>query len=204
MVAQPSIVRILQVVDSRQFEEQGDRWVAIPGTGDERECDRCGRRHEVHATVELSDGTVAIVGTGCMRGDAMVPDLRRHASTAMSIAKAESQLLRARADLDRARVIEAECKRLPAPPITRCPMAELHPDFGRDGEFELRCGEQWLWWDPRALSEAAAVDWVTHQWRMAREQDRGMPLGRVAGAELAVERLETRLAKLKSKAAASR
>jgi len=35
-----------------------------PGTGEPHNCDRCGRAHEVHATVELGDGLLAVVGTG--------------------------------------------------------------------------------------------------------------------------------------------
>lgn len=65
------ITKILAVVDTREYMEDGDRWVAIPGSGLENECERCGRLHEVHATVELADGTTAVVGTGCMKGESM-------------------------------------------------------------------------------------------------------------------------------------
>lgn len=65
------IVQILEVRDTREYMEDGDRWVAIPGSGAVRECDRCGRRHEVHATVVLEDGTTAVVGTGCMATESM-------------------------------------------------------------------------------------------------------------------------------------
>ena len=60
-----TIARLVAVTDTRDMIEDGDRFVPIPGTGDARPCDRCGRTHEVHATVELSDGTTATVGTGC-------------------------------------------------------------------------------------------------------------------------------------------
>ena len=60
------IVRIIKVVDTREYEEgPGDRFYPIPGSGKEHECARCGRLHEVHALVQLETGDEAIVGTGC-------------------------------------------------------------------------------------------------------------------------------------------
>lgn len=57
--------RVLRVVDTRVYEEVGERWVAQRGTGVERECDRCGRRHEVHAEVLDAQGREWVVGVGC-------------------------------------------------------------------------------------------------------------------------------------------
>lgn len=65
------IVKILSVVDTRQYEEVGDKWVPIPGSGDEHECSRCGKPHEVHATVLTEDGKTKVVGTGCAAKDNM-------------------------------------------------------------------------------------------------------------------------------------
>jgi len=45
------IVRVLSVVDTRQYEELGDKFRAIPGSGQESTCSRCGRTHEIHAEV---------------------------------------------------------------------------------------------------------------------------------------------------------
>lgn len=64
------IVRILSVEDTRMWEEgPDDRWYPVPGSGQENQCARCGRAHEVHATVLLEDNTSIIVGTGCMHAD---------------------------------------------------------------------------------------------------------------------------------------
>ncbi len=63
------IVKILSIRDTRQYEEIGDKWVPIPGSGHENNCHRCGRSHEVWATVQLSNGQEAIVGTGCAGKD---------------------------------------------------------------------------------------------------------------------------------------
>lgn len=60
------VSKIHAIRDTREYVEIGDRWVPVPGSGDARECDRCGRTHEIHAEVEYEDGTTAVVGTGCM------------------------------------------------------------------------------------------------------------------------------------------
>ena len=89
-----AIVRIVEVVDTRQYEEQGDRWVPIPGSGNLNECARCGRMHEVHASVELSDGTSAVVGTGCMNAESteIASKLKSAASRAKRIAKHRAEI----------------------------------------------------------------------------------------------------------------
>lgn len=70
-----TIIAVLEIVDTRDGElvvgKGGrERWVPIPGSGNAAECARCGRDHEVHATVELSDGTTRVMGTGCAKKDA--------------------------------------------------------------------------------------------------------------------------------------
>ncbi len=67
--------RVKQVRDTRSFVEDGDRWVPVPGSGDVRECDRCGRTHEIHAEVVDAAGRAAVVGVGCM--NATVAEQRR-------------------------------------------------------------------------------------------------------------------------------
>lgn len=57
---------IVKVVDTRDFMEIDDRWVALAGSGEARECDRCDRVHEVHAHVIDANGLSFVVGTGCM------------------------------------------------------------------------------------------------------------------------------------------
>lgn len=91
------IVRILSIVDTREFQEISDGvFVAIPGSGIERECSRCGRTHEIHATVELADKTVAVVGTGCARGESMAVQggLKTGARNATATAAKEAKLLK--------------------------------------------------------------------------------------------------------------
>jgi hypothetical protein len=79
-------MKILRIVDTREYEEApSGKWVPIPGSGNQRECDRCGRLHEVHAYVETDDGRTMIVGTGCM---GLGPEAgRKFASKAATVAR---------------------------------------------------------------------------------------------------------------------
>lgn len=72
----PRIVKLVKIVDTRQTEIVEGRYgversVPIPGSGTENECYRCGALHEVHAYVELEDGSQVVVGTGCARREAL-------------------------------------------------------------------------------------------------------------------------------------
>lgn len=89
--------RILRVEDTRDYVEQegtfGDRIVRLPGTGSARACDRCGRQHEIHVTVETPSHVHYVVGLGCARvGHPEIDDnLKAQASAATTLAKLESQ-----------------------------------------------------------------------------------------------------------------
>lgn len=61
------IVKVISVVDTREYEEQGDSFVPIPGSGNSNTCSRCGRDHEIHWTVLLEDGQEAVVGGSCAK-----------------------------------------------------------------------------------------------------------------------------------------
>jgi len=91
------IKRIIKVEDTREWIEEGDRWIALSGTGTVRQCDRCQRDHEVHATVELEDGSEAVVGTGCMKGDTFEKELKSGASKAKTTRRLECELAAAQA-----------------------------------------------------------------------------------------------------------
>lgn len=77
--------RIVRVTDTRTYEEQGDRWVPIPGSGVESECARCNRIHEIHAEIIDATGRGAIVGVGCMH--ATTAEQRRLSSKATRTAR---------------------------------------------------------------------------------------------------------------------
>lgn len=77
---------VQRVVDTRDYVEQDDRLVAVPGSGDLRDCDRCGRPHEVHAYVTDSTGRPGVVGTGCVEATDQ-PAVRRLAAAARTAAR---------------------------------------------------------------------------------------------------------------------
>lgn len=107
---------VLKVVDTRSYEEQGDRWVPIPGSGNAHACCRCGRDHEVHAYVATPSGEVEIVGTGCM---GLTPEQsRKEATKAGTVAKLRAQLAKAEAFAARVAAAEAAVSALPVPAIT--------------------------------------------------------------------------------------
>jgi len=114
-----TIVRVIAIVDTREYQEVGDRWVPVPGSGHEHECSRCGRLHEVHATVELSDGATAIVGTGCASQESA--EIRCKMRSAASAAKRLATLRARREKLARLATeytrVCAEVGALPLPAI---------------------------------------------------------------------------------------
>lgn len=86
----PTIARIIDVRDTRDRIEVGDRLVPVPGSGDLRPCDRCCREHEIHIDVELSDGRRANIGSGCAKGESM--EVASRLKSAVSAAKTRSRL----------------------------------------------------------------------------------------------------------------
>jgi hypothetical protein len=160
--ASATTTTILQVVDTREYEEQGDRWVPVPGSGNARDCDRCGRRHEVHAHVRYPDGSEAIVGTGCMGLGADVG--RRAASHAGTIARLGAQLRRAEAGLLEATELAAWGDAQVPPPI-------VAGDW--NGHAALYCGAEWtLTQHARTPTDMAERrETVVRHWRSARMQE---------------------------------
>ena len=109
------IKRIIEIVDTREYIEEGDRWIALSGTGTIRQCDRCQRDHEVHATVELEDGSQAVVGTGCMKGSEFERELKTGASRAKTTRRLECELAAARERLAVVEELKREVIGLEAP-----------------------------------------------------------------------------------------
>lgn len=139
METAPRIVRIVRITDTRSFVEEGDRWIAVPGTGLASNCYRCGREHEIHAEVELSDGSHVIVGTGCARGESaeVAHALRSGARDATRLASLTRQRAALQAELaaydaERAIVNAAE---VPAPTF-----------YTENGVDRVRFGEAHGYW----------------------------------------------------------
>lgn len=112
------IVKVVSVVDTREYEEQGDSFVPIPGSGNPNVCGRCTRQHEIHWTVLLEGGEQAVVGGSCAKSGDLDPKLVQSAERQASrekrltreLATYESRL----SDLERA---IAEVAALPRPPF---------------------------------------------------------------------------------------
>lgn len=100
---------ILGVVDTREYIEVDEKWVAVPGSGDCRECDRCGSRHEIHVQVRDANGSNWTVGTGCadldrsaanqLRSKALGQARTRHGIRARE--EANERIEQLRADVER-------------------------------------------------------------------------------------------------------
>lgn len=113
------IIKVVSVVDTREYEEVGDSFVPVPGSGNPNACGRCGREHEIHWTVLLEGGDQAVVGGSCAKSGSLDPKLvmsaerlaSREKRLARELAAYEGQL----AELER---VIAEVRSLPKPAFT--------------------------------------------------------------------------------------
>lgn len=125
-----NIVKVISVIDTREYEEQGDSFVPIPGSGNPNVCSRCGREHEIHWTVQLEDGQNAIVGGSCAKSSSLdakvVQSAERQASNLKRLSRELSTYEGRLAELER---VIAEVAALPRPPFI-------------EGELELSDGRK--------------------------------------------------------------
>jgi hypothetical protein len=192
----PTIVRILDVRDTRDRIEVGDRWVPVPGTGQLRPCDRCGREHEIHVDVELSDGRRANIGLGCAKGESM--EVQSRLKSAVSAAKTRSRL---RAELavareEHARAAQAwrEIEALQAPvPELREEVPTVH---GTRQVWGM--GDQSVWVLPGSSFDAERRQSLLNSWRNKHYRERGFELPPYWYKQRA-EDLAERLAKIERK-----
>lgn len=192
----PTISRILDVRDTRDRIEVGDRWVPVPGSGQLRPCDRCGREHEIHVDVELSDGTRANIGSGCAKGESM--EVQSRLKSAVSAAKTRSRL---RSELvvakdDHARSLEAwhEVEALHPPPIE---LREEVPD-PRGTRQEWGMGDSHVWVLPGSSFGAERRQALLSGWRSKRYRERGFELSPYSYKQK-VDDLTDRLKKIERK-----
>lgn len=187
------IVRIVEVRDTRDCVEVDDRLVPVPGSGDARPCDQCGRAHEIHVTVEVEGGAIFVVGASCARGSAFEPEIRRRVSSAKRRAELTRKLLKARVELARIVAVEAEVAALAVPPVIE--------DLDEIGRPTYVAGDARVYGlrgdsggDPERIACAQSF------WRDARRRERGVTRGRWE-AEATVEELEKRLVQVETKEA---
>lgn len=183
------IVALVRVEDTREWVEGPDgRWHALAGSGQQRACDRCQRLHEVHATVELDDGSTAVVGTGCMRGEdsTLVQKLR---SADRAAKKARRALFEGRKRAKLAHdyeIAKADVEQLELPPVT----TTVETRQGAKVTI-LRMGDASVWHLRETLSPSdreERVGVLTQTWRSRRLAERGIGhVHRLAFRELAAQ-----------------
>lgn len=181
------IVRILSITDTRQYMEDGDRLVPVPGSGDIATCERCGRAHEVHAVVELASGRTATVGTGCAERDSteMASKMRRGASAAKQLARLRAERAAEVKRSKRYEQVKAEVEVLPLPRVE----IEKLPD----GRTLLLMGDAKVWSYEGDTKERR--DGLVSSWRRKREAERGVGPGDSRATYL-IEDLDEKIAKL--------
>ena len=172
--AMPAIARIIDVRDTRDRIEVGDRLVPVPGSGDLRPCDRCCREHEIHVDVELSDGRRANIGSGCAKGESM--EVQSRLKGAVSAAKTRSKL-RAEAAVARdehARAAEAwrqvEALHAPAPEL----LEEVPDKYGTRQVWGM--GDANVWVLPGSKFGAERRQALLSAWRRNSYRERGFEL----------------------------
>lgn len=197
--APPTIARILNVRDTRDRIEVGDRLVPVPGSGDPRPCDRCCREHEIHVDVELSDGRLANIGSGCARGESM--EVQSRLKSAVSAAKTRSRL---RAELavaldEHARSLAAwrEIEGLQPPPVELLEEVS-HP---RGARQIWGMGDASVWVLPGSKFDTERRDALLNAWRSGRYKERGFE-SHPHSYRSRVNDLTDRLAKIERKLAA--
>lgn len=168
-----AIVRIVGITDTRTYEEQGDRWVPIPGSGDIRQCNRCNRDHEVHAEVELADGSSAVVGTGCAARETvhLAAAFRSGEARAKRVKALRAELAKCEAAMARLTTAEQTVAAMPVPEVT-VTVGRAH-EWSRSDEYLYRCGDalrsQGLEWG--ISRHADQVRYVTRDWTEKRVRE---------------------------------
>jgi len=188
-----AIVRIVAIVDTREWveDEERDRWIPVPGTGDARDCDRCGRLHEIHATVETADGGLAVVGVGCAKGESVEKPLRSAASSAKTLARLRAQLAAAKQTAEREADIRAEVAALRFPDER---VTKGRVDGASIETREVDGVSVWL----HGLDDIDRVmDTLRDSWRRREMHKRGLKSHRSIAAEVAD--IENRIARSESR-----
>lgn len=183
-----TIVRIVKIEDTREYEEQGDRWVPIPGSGEARDCSRCGRSHEIHATVELVDGSTTVVGTGCAARESadLAPAFRSGESRAKRVKALRAELARALALVSERDTVVADVAAMQPPAVD----VSVDHDAGR---YRGVCGDAFVFaffrHEHDFHSRAVAA------WRARRVAERGINY-RHDIAAISVRDLPAKIAKI--------
>jgi hypothetical protein len=195
----PTIAKILAVRDTRDRVEIDDRWVPVPGSGQLRPCDRCGREHEIHVDVELSDGRRANIGSGCAKGESM--EVQGRIKSAVSAAKTRSKLRAelaiAKEEYAAASAARDAVEKLPAPQPRL--VEEIADPRGTRQIWGMDDATVWVL--PGRTFDAERRQALLNSWRGDHYRERGFQLPPYSYKQR-VEELTDRLAKIEKKLAA--
>lgn len=186
------IAKILRVTDTREYEEVGDRYVPIPGSGELNVCDRCGRTHEVHATVLLENGNTAVVGTGCMKSESaeVVSQVKSLTSATKTFYRLQAEEKDLQAKLDNNERIRAEVEKLRLPEI----MITHEPNEWFEDRHIVRMGDAYIQCvNGRDLEDTKKA--VTYSWKQKRQ----IELGLTSDKQYHLEDLQYRIYKIEKK-----
>lgn len=183
--------RILDITDTRQFEQDEDeRWRAIPGTGDPRPCDRCGKEHEIHVSVEKESGERCVVGLGCARvGGGDDDTLKAGSSSATTLARLRAEAAHLRAQVAAWNEARAQVNALGAP-------SHVVTTEGNHDVWTTEDGRSFVW--VRATDDLTErLEALHDDWRKSLLKERGFDAWNKAQARL--EDVEKRLARAEKK-----
>lgn len=114
-----NILKVLSVVDTREYEEIGDRFVPIPGSGNANTCSRCARTHEIHWTVLLESNEQAVMGGSCANAAAIDEKAVRGAEDgACRLARLEKELSHWKSRFAELSAVVVQVEALPRPEFT--------------------------------------------------------------------------------------
>jgi len=193
------IVDVVSVVDTRDWVEgDDDKFHPVPGSGTENTCARCGKPHEIHATVKMADGSQAVVGVSCARKESIEKEIKAKLAAAQTGKRLEAELKRAQEKLVQAETAEKKANALPLPPLE---LTEIDLQGGekmpvlRMGDAEVWLSYPWKQGDPISEERKKAVE---YSWRDKRYKESGLPLSAYSYYQR-VKELEKYLARYKKR-----
>jgi hypothetical protein len=165
------IVKVLSVKDTREYDDSSGKWAPITGSGIEHYCDRCGKLHEILATVQLEDGDEIVVGTSCAHAEfseAVRRQMQSKERAARRLRQLEAEAASKKAAQEAWDVGFAEVSTLPMPEIV------VTPEVSERGYERLRVtmGDATQYTFQRTVPETVR-NGVVFNWRANRLRERG-------------------------------
>jgi len=138
--------KILKVEDTRQYEEgDDDKWYPVPGSGHDHECDRCGKNHVIHYSVQCrATGKELNVGSECA-GQTGIDDKSNHKtyqSAASTVKKLQSMLDDVKKKLAKVPELESKLNDIPFPDWEVRPSTIFSKKPDQDQRYEVALGDR--------------------------------------------------------------